>query len=105
MNETRPHTTATAGLVGGISDDAVFTTRFWWLSLITGIAWILLSVVIVRFDYTTVAAVSVLFGVYCLVAASTQTTIAAVSSSIGWRIAHGLQAALLVVAGVVSLEN
>jgi hypothetical protein len=64
-----------------------------------------LSVAILRFDYTTVAAVAVLFGVYCLVAAATQTMIAAVSSSTGWRIAHGLLAALLVVAGVVSFCN
>ncbi len=88
-----------------ILDDAVSTTRFWWLLIITGIAWIALSIVILRFDYTTVAAVAVLFGVYCLVAAATQTMIAAVSSSTGWRIAHGLLAALLVMAGVVSFAN
>jgi uncharacterized membrane protein HdeD (DUF308 family) len=88
-----------------IFEDAVSKTRFWWLLLITGIAWIALSIVILRFDYTTVAAVAVLFGVYCLVAAATQTMIGAVSSSTGWRIAHGLAAALLVVAGVVSFSN
>jgi uncharacterized membrane protein HdeD (DUF308 family) len=88
-----------------IFDDAVSKTRFWWLLPITGIAWIVLSVVILRFDYTTVAAVAVLFGVYCLVAAATQTMSAAVSSSTGWRIAHGLAAALLVMAGVVSFSN
>ena len=58
-----------------------------------------------RFDDTTVAAVAVLFGVYCLVAAVNQIMIGAVSSSTGWRIAHGLLAALLVVVGVVSLMN
>jgi len=88
-----------------IFDDAVSKTRFWWLLLITGIAWIVVSVLILRFDYTSVAAVAVLFGVYCLVAAATQTISAAVSSSTGWRIAHGLAAALLVVAGVVSFSN
>jgi uncharacterized membrane protein HdeD (DUF308 family) len=61
--------------------------------------------VILRFDYTTVAAVAVLFGVYCLVAAANEVMIGAVSSSTGWRIAHGLLAALLVVVGVVSFAN
>jgi uncharacterized membrane protein HdeD (DUF308 family) len=88
-----------------IFDVAVSKTRFWWLLPIIGIAWIVLSVVVLRFDYTTVAAVAVLFGVYCLTAAATQTMIAAVSSSTWWRVAHGLLAALLVVTGVVSFAN
>jgi uncharacterized membrane protein HdeD (DUF308 family) len=88
-----------------IFDVAVSKTRFWWLLPIIGIAWIVLSVVVLRFDYTTVAAVAVLFGVYCLTAAATQTMIAAVSSSAWWRVVHGLLAALLVVAGVVSFAN
>src|SRR3954464_8641235 len=106
MSETRRQATTTpAGAVGRFFDEAASKSRFWWLLLITGIAWIVLSIVILRFDYTTVAAVAVLFGVYCLVAAVNETMIGALSSSTGWRIAHWLLAVLLVVVGVVSFMN
>jgi uncharacterized membrane protein HdeD (DUF308 family) len=106
MSENRRKaTTTSAAPVRHFFEEAVSKSRFWWLLLITGAAWIVLSIVILRFDYTTVATVAVLFGVYCLVAAVNQIAIGAVSSSTGWRVAHGLLAALLVVLGVASLVN
>src|SRR5262249_9181331 len=105
MSEAHYHDTTPAGFVGGIFADAATKTRFWWLLPVTGVIWIALSIIILQFDYTTVAAVSVLFGLYCLAAAATQLMIGSLSSSSGWRIAHGVLAALLVIAGVVSFAN
>jgi uncharacterized membrane protein HdeD (DUF308 family) len=88
-----------------VSRHTAKNARSWWLLVVTGIAWIVVSVLILRFDHATGAAAAVLFGMYCLIAAATQTMIAAVSSSTGWCVAYGLLAAILVVAGVLSFAH
>ncbi|MDT4934348.1 MAG: hypothetical protein QOK11_2240 [Pseudonocardiales bacterium] len=73
----------------------------WWLLLVTGVAWLLVSIVIFRFDYTTVAAVGVLFGIVALGAAANEVLLATVSSN-GWRVAYLVMAGLSFVVGIVS---
>jgi uncharacterized membrane protein HdeD (DUF308 family) len=76
-------------------------TNNWWLLLVTGIAWLVVSIVIFRFDYTTVAAVSVLFGIVALRAAANEVLLARLASR-GWRIAYLAMATLSFVVGIVS---
>jgi uncharacterized membrane protein HdeD (DUF308 family) len=76
-------------------------TENWWLLLVTGVAWLLVSIVIFRFDYTTVEAVSVLFGVVALGAAANEVLLATVSSN-GWRVANLVMAGLSFVVSIVS---
>lgn len=76
-------------------------TDNWWLLLVTGVAWLLVSIVIFRFDYTTVAAVSVLFGIVALGAAANEVLLATVSSK-GWRVAYLVMAGLSFVVAIVS---
>ena len=40
----------------------------WWLLLITGIGWILVGLIVLRFDYTSVSAISILFGCVAIAA-------------------------------------
>jgi uncharacterized membrane protein HdeD (DUF308 family) len=76
-------------------------TDKWWIPLVTGVAWLVVSVLIFRFDYTTVAAVAVLFGLVAI-AASINEVMLAVISTTGWRIAHLLFAALSFAVGIIS---
>ena len=83
----------TRGLAAGAS--------FWWLFLFTGSLWILFSIVIFRFDWTTVSSISILFGIVVLWAAVIEL-LAAFAEHGWWRLARlGLAVAFGVI-GIVA---
>jgi uncharacterized membrane protein HdeD (DUF308 family) len=73
----------------------------WWLMLITGIGWILVAVIVLRFDYTSVSAISILFGVVAIMAGVLE--IGALFLAAGWwKLLNGLLAVVFIAAGVVA---
>jgi uncharacterized membrane protein HdeD (DUF308 family) len=73
---------------------------FWWLLIVTGSLWVLFAIVVFRFDYTTVSALSVLLGTVCIAAAVLEV-IAAFDAHGWWRAARlGLALAFAVVGAV-----
>lgn len=73
----------------------------WWVFLVTGILWSLVALIVLRFDYTSVGAIAVLFGVV-VIFAGVNEFIAMAGSSVGWKIAHVLLGLVFVVAGIVA---
>ena len=90
----------TIGHISSILDDVV-STKNWWLLLVAGVAWIVIAVVILRFDYATVATIATLFGFFSFLAAANEVMVGAVSTT-GWRILHWILAGLFVVVGVIA---
>jgi uncharacterized membrane protein HdeD (DUF308 family) len=84
-----------------LNDWAAHGTRRWWLPLVTGAVWLLFAVIVFRFDYASVQAISVLFGVVVLAAAANELMLAWIATP-GWRILRLLVSAAFVVVGVVS---
>ena len=73
----------------------------WWLMLITGIAWILVSVILLRFDYTSVSSISILFGFVALFAGAAE--IGAVFMAAGWwKLLNAVLALIFIVTGIVA---
>ena len=73
----------------------------WWLMLITGIAWIVVSVILLRFDYTSVSAISILFGVVALFAGAAELVNVFIAAG-WWKLLYAVLALVFIVAGVVA---
>jgi uncharacterized membrane protein HdeD (DUF308 family) len=85
----------------GIAERAERVGRFWWLLLLSGVAWIVVAAIVLRFDYTSVVAVAVLFGVLAISIATFELALAMLSSR-WWRLLHGLLGVIFVATGVVA---
>jgi len=71
----------------------------WWLFLITGIAWLVFAIIVFQWSYTTVYAVSFLFGFVALGAGLNEVFQITVSAS-GWKIVHGILGVLFIIAAI-----
>jgi len=56
----------------------------WWMFLVTGVAWLIVSMVVLRFSIASVATIGVLIGVVFLVAAVSEIMIASARASWTW---------------------
>jgi len=73
----------------------------WWIPLISGSLWVIFALVLFRFDYTTVTALSILVGCVCLAGALFQA-IAAAATHGWWRVLNIALAIVFAVVGVVA---
>jgi uncharacterized membrane protein HdeD (DUF308 family) len=73
----------------------------WWLFLITAIAWMLLALIVLRFDYTSVSAISLLFGFVALAAGAFEVGLIFLAGG-WWKLLHAALAVLYIAAGVVA---
>ena len=84
----------------------VAAARLWWLFLLIGAAWLLFAIVVFRFSYTSVSAISILFGVVVMVAAIDELFIAFAGGEGGWmKVARLLLALALIVIGILAFVH
>jgi uncharacterized membrane protein HdeD (DUF308 family) len=73
----------------------------WWLFLLTGISWAVIGFIVLRFDYTSVYAISILFGVVALSAGVIELGLTMLAPG-WWKLLYGVLAVAFITCGVVS---
>jgi uncharacterized membrane protein HdeD (DUF308 family) len=79
-------------------------SKAWWIFLITGVFWLILSLIVFRMELGTVYAVSILFGVVAIAAGIDEFLSIGVVHG-GWKWLHGLLGVIFVIAGIVAFAN
>jgi uncharacterized membrane protein HdeD (DUF308 family) len=76
----------------------------WWLLLITGIAWSLVGLIMLRFDYTSVHAISLLFGFVGIAAGILEVFMIFMAAG-WWKLLNAVLALAFFAAGVVAFVH
>ncbi|MGH2488569.1 MAG: HdeD family acid-resistance protein [Candidatus Limnocylindria bacterium] len=78
-------------------------TGIWWLFLITGIAWVIIALIVLRFDTTSIATVGVLLGVVFLLAGLNEFMISIVRRT--WRWAHIVLGVIFLIGAIAAFAT
>ncbi|HEU0303724.1 MAG TPA: DUF308 domain-containing protein [Gaiellaceae bacterium] len=79
-------------------------SKAWWVFLVTGVLWLVMSLIVFRMELGTVYAISILFGILAIAAGVDEfLSVGAVHG--GWRWLHGILGVIFVVAGIVAFAN
>jgi uncharacterized membrane protein HdeD (DUF308 family) len=78
--------------------------RWWWVFLVVGIIWLLIGMVVLRLDESSVKTVGYLIGVLFVLGALTELLIAS-GSTTGWKIFHYILAVIFIVGAFWSFIN
>lgn len=73
----------------------------WWLLLITGVSWTLVGLILLRFDYTSVYSISLLFGFVAIAAGIMEIGLTFMSEG-WWKLLNAVLAVVYIAAGVVA---
>jgi uncharacterized membrane protein HdeD (DUF308 family) len=75
----------------------------WWLFLVTGILWLIIGLIVLRFNFTSIASIAALAGAVVLIAAIAEAF--QTFTAPGWRWLHGLLAVLFLILSIVIFAN
>ena len=78
--------------------------KLWWVFIVTGSLWILFSLLLFRFSYASVTAISILMGVVCLAAAIEELVLIPTAHG-WWRLGRVVLAVAFAVIAIVAFVH
>ena len=88
-----------------VLDDEVYAEdagSWWWIFLITGTLWLILALIMFRFNLTSAKSIGILAGIIFLIAGAFAFTMVAIVRSGWWKALNALLGVLLVLGGIFS---
>ena len=73
----------------------------WWLFLLVGIGWMLVGLIVLRFDYTSVTAISILFGIVAIAAGAMELVMTVLAPG-WWKLLNGILGVIFVATGIIA---
>jgi uncharacterized membrane protein HdeD (DUF308 family) len=75
---------------------------YWWIPLITGVAWLIIAWLVLRLNQTSITTVGVLIGIILIVAGINEAAVAAFVPG-GWKVWHIIMAVIFLLGGLWGL--
>jgi uncharacterized membrane protein HdeD (DUF308 family) len=79
-------------------------SRWWWVFIVTGILWLWISLVILRFTTTSITTIGILIGVMFTVAAITEFMVVGMTHG-GWKAVHAILGVIFVLGAIWGYAN
>jgi uncharacterized membrane protein HdeD (DUF308 family) len=74
--------------------------RYWWIPLVTGVAWLIVAWLVLRMKETSITTVGVLIGIVLIAAGVNEAAVAAFVPG-GWKVWHIIMAVIFLLGGPV----
>ena len=75
-------------------------TRYWWVLLIAGIAWLIVAWLVLRADVTSLTTVGILLGILFIAAGINEVMFAGIAVGGGWKFLHYAIAVIFLLGGL-----
>ena len=74
-------------------------SRYWWVALLIGIAWLVIAWIVLRADITSLATVGILLGAVFIGAGVSEVAAGSIVGG-GWKVLHYIIAGILLLGGL-----